>query len=88
MWQGIKAITDYAGNNTSSTQTLSLSLPEELNRFFSRFDCVDTSNNITQTQQEPPSSVLVLRPHEVRWALNHINPVARLLGQTACQDGS
>ncbi len=55
MWQGIKTITDYASNNTSSTQnTVSSPLPEELSQVFARFDFVNTSSTTTWTQQGPP----------------------------------
>ncbi len=71
VWQGIKTITGY--NSTSSTHAQSSSFPDDLNRFFARFDCTDSSDN-TWAQQGPSPPVLTLSPHDVRRTLQHINP--------------
>lgn len=68
MWQGIRTITGY----NSSTHAQSSSLPDDLNCFFARFDCTDSSDNI-RAQQGPSPPVLTLCPHDVRRTLQHIN---------------
>lgn len=54
---------------------------------FTRFDCVDTSNNIMQTHREPHPVFWYWTPMRLD-RLWTTSTRARLLGQTACQDGS
>lgn len=67
MWQGIKSITDYKGNNSHLTNPANPSLPDELNHLFARLDR-DNNQPITKL------SLHGTPQHEVRRTLSHLNP--------------
>lgn len=75
MWQGLQHVTDYISGNTANITNTTTSLPEQLNKFYSRFE---TSSSVaqrrlshTQNTKEPPLTVSAADAHK---ALRKINP--------------
>ena len=71
MWQGLQAITDFRPSHASTLST-DHSFPDELNKFYARFDC---NNNEVATKATLPANhlPLTLSPTEVKAALSRTN---------------
>ena len=71
MWQGLQAIADFRPSHASTLST-DHSFPDELNKFYARFDC---NNNEVATKATLPANhlPLTLSPTEVKAALSRTN---------------
>ncbi len=72
VWQGVQSITNYRSNNLNATNG-DVSLAEELNHFFARFE-VGTPAALRPHSPAPSSHILTVQAQEVRCALQAVNP--------------
>ena len=77
VWQGIQQLTNYRGHNTTTVNS-SISLAEELNFFFARFETSRTSQTSASSPPQPPpvhsTHSLTVQVQDVRRVLSGVNP--------------
>ena len=77
VWQGIQQLTNYRGHNTTTVNS-SISLAEELNFFFARFETSRTSQTSASSPPQPPPAhsthSLTVQVQDVRRVLSGVNP--------------
>ncbi len=77
MWQGLRTIRAF-GNKSSEEVRADLSLANELNTFYGRFECNGGSATLPisasgSNRQRSDNHVITVSEDEVRWALKRVN---------------
>lgn len=73
MWQGLQHITDYRQRSREVTTNQS-TLPDELNKFYARFDTLNTNRGTIPTEAAQSSPPLTVTSAQVRRTLKRTNP--------------